>query len=155
VIHTSDRMPKSTQENSLGLGHTPCEPEGSSDPATVKGFLVLLALWLGHAATCLLRFRIPKWPNFWKQTYFLPIRSGAVDHRYGQPRGGPQVFGGQVHDGYECAWGPSLQERTYTVVRNGRRQTRGWVLRRPECYSQEKTRFTTSATMEAWREIAG
>lgn len=149
---TAGPMPRKT--TTLGPCSHSCDAEPSNDPATVKGFLVLLAIWGFHAVTCLLRLKIPKWPNFWKQTYFLPIRTGGVDHRYGQVRGGPQVFGGQNHDGYECAWGPSLIERTYTVTRNGRRQTRGWVLRRPESYSQGKTRFTTSATMEAWKEIA-
>lgn len=147
-------MPRTT---SLGpADHTCLEDRPTHDPATVLGFLHLLILWVWHAAGCVLRLKIPQWPRFWRQAYFIPLRTGGAEHRYGHHQGGPQIFGGRTHDGYECTWGRSLQERTYAVVRNGRRHLRGWVLRRPEVYSDPpKSRWTTSATLVAYREIAG
>lgn len=136
----------------LDLDHV-CDTRPTHDPATVKGFLYLLAAWAWGALKLLAHGKLPRLPQM-RTVYTLPLHSGGEDHRYGVMRGGPQVFGGPRDSEVECLRGEAPLEFTRVVVRNGRMYRVGWVLRRPSEYRYErpKSRWRTSSCLAAITE---
>lgn len=126
-----------------------------ANPETVKGWLLLVVLWSWYALRCLATLRKPLPPNF-TRTVFTPIHTGGVDHKYGNLRGGPQMFGGQADDGWSCALetAPPPIERLCYKMQNGRRVAVGWTLRRPKQYRYEPRtkRWTTTAVLAAYQD---
>ena len=140
----------------VGCGDTLGTAMDRADPATIRGWLTIVVFWSWYAMTCLLQGKVPVRPNF-VRAYLSPIWSGGNDHRYGKVRGGPQVFGGLRHAGWECKlghMGPNPEERIAFRMRDGKRVAVGWTLRRPKSYRYEPRakRWTTTETLAAIKD---
>lgn len=122
-----------THGGDLG-GHT-CDDKVLPNPETAKGWILLAAMWLWVATKCVVLFRKPPRPDFWKLSRATPVISGGDDHRYGQIRGGPMIFGGSKNDddsGCSLGLSPIFAVRVRMV--GGKLTKVGWTLRRPEEY---------------------